>query len=260
MLFLNNFFTMNKYILLSTLILLNFNSYTQSTLHGVVHYESSYSQKNINNYFSKERKLLEDKDKEGVKIMDNIFLNTKKVKSTLTFSNKESIYKVNKKLSIIDRGNLAEKFSLLTAGGSNIFYTSIITNTNETQNCQTLDECFLIKSKFKKWQLTQETKEISGYVCYKAIFVENVKGKIVKTIAWYTPKITVSFGPKGYNGLPGLVLELDNEKLFFKATKIILNPKEKVKILKPTKGDKVTEEEFQVLVKKVSDHLFGKRN
>ncbi|MDD7915629.1 GLPGLI family protein [Polaribacter ponticola] len=54
----------------------------------------------------------------------------------------------------------------------------------------------------------------------------------------------VSFGPLGYAGLPGLILELEVYKKIYYAKKITINPKEEIKIEKLTKGIRVTEKEF----------------
>lgn len=226
---------------------LTVNTFSQSNLTGIVYYESGISQENIDNYFSKERKLL--KKKEQIKFADNLFLNSKEVESTLRFSLKEAIYEVKKKLNLKEKGNIIEKTNLIAAGGFNIYYQNIITKTLEIQNCETLGECFIIISKFKKWQLTQETKTIAGYLCYKATTIETRNNKEINIIAWYCPQIPVSFGPKEYNGLPGLVLEVQNNFRYFRATKLVLNPKEKILIKKPTKGKRVSQEEYNRMSK-----------
>lgn len=226
--------------------------FSQSKLTGAVYYESGISQHNIDNYFSKERNLI--KNKERIKFMDNLLLNSKKVRSTLQFSLNEAVFGVSKKLSIKDRGNITEKMNFMAAGGQKIYYQNALNKNLEIQNCQTLGECFLIVSKFKKWQLTQETKTIAGYICYKATSVIKSNNKNIQVVAWYTPQVPVSFGPKEYNGLPGLILEVENNFRYFRATKLVLNPKEKVIIKKPTKGKRVSQEEF----KKMSAEAFSK--
>jgi GLPGLI family protein len=73
--------------------------------------------------------------------------------------------------------------------------------------------------------------------------------KVIDTlniVAWFTNEIPGSFGPEMYQGqLPGTILEVDvnKGKTFFKAVEIA--PKTDVaKIKEPTKGKKVTAEEF----------------
>jgi GLPGLI family protein len=65
-------------------------------------------------------------------------------------------------------------------------------------------------------------------------------------VAWFTNEIPGSFGPDTYQGqLPGTILEIDvnNGRTSFKALEI--SPKVDVaKIKEPSKGKKVTAEEF----------------
>ena len=99
--------------------------------------------------------------------------------------------------------------------------------------------------------ITQESKMINNYLVFKAT---RSNGNI---IAWYTPKIPIGFGPKGEYGLPGLILELEIGNIVFKTTKIILNPKEEIKIKEPKGGKRVSYEEYKEIVKKAKKRVFG---
>ena len=72
-----------------------------------------------------------------------------------------------------------------------------------------------------------------------------------KVIAWYTPEIPYNFGPKDYNGLPGLILELQEDNLLISASKISIKLKEKKLIKTPTQGKKVTLREYDSIVKAI---------
>ena len=98
-----------------------------------------------------------------------------------------------------------------------------------------------------KWEIQKETKKIGEFECFKATteIIVNTKGRKHLITAWFTTKLPISFGPLGYDGLPGLILELEVYKKIYYAKKIMLNPKEEIKIEKPTKGIKVTEKEYQ---------------
>jgi GLPGLI family protein len=63
----------------------------------------------------------------------------------------------------------------------------------------------LIEKVEKTWKVTQESKKIGEYLCFKAIDIESTNTKM-KPIVWFTPQIPVSFGTLEYNGLPGLVI------------------------------------------------------
>jgi len=67
--------------------------------------------------------------------------------------------------------------------------------------------------------------------------------------AWYTPQIPVSTGPGVYQGLPGLILEINADKTVMLCTKVVMNADEKNAIEKPEKGEIVTREEYNTIVK-----------
>lgn len=65
-----------------------------------------------------------------------------------------------------------------------------------------------------KWQIVKEYKTIGNYECQKA--TTNFRGR--NYIAWFAEKIPVSFGPWKLNGLPGLILEVQDELNVIKIT------------------------------------------
>ncbi len=68
--------------------------------------------------------------------------------------------------------------------------------------------------------------------------------KKVNVVAWFTPEIPVSSGPSWYQGLPGLILEVNDDKTTILCTKIVMNPKEKGKIKRPKKGKVISNQDF----------------
>ena len=123
---------------------------------------------------------------------------------------------------------------------------------------------YIIADSIKKmnWKVAGETKVILGHTCMKAttqrmqesfrMTMDNGEAKREKVmdtmniVAWFTNEIPGSFGPDIYQGqLPGTILEIDinNGRNTFKAIEI--SPKVDVaKIKEPSKGKKVTAEEF----------------
>ncbi|SHN78010.1 GLPGLI family protein [Flavobacterium fryxellicola] len=89
-------------------------------------------------------------------------------------------------------------------------------------------------NKILDWEITTESKIIDGYLCYKAMYYDkfiNRKGvnTSVPIVAWFAPSLLYGYGPKYFNGLPGLILELNDRETTFYATSIsILNNKELV--------------------------------
>ena len=135
---------------------------------------------------------------------------------------------------------------------------------------------FLIKDTLpiSKWVMTAESKKIGAYTCYKAILTREIpqrvfgfgrqsenadddkpKMKKIDIVAWFTPQIPVATGPAKYNGLPGLILEVSAENTTILCTKIVMNPKEKLKIKVPKKGSEVNLEEYEEIRVKKSNEM-----
>ncbi|NHN27631.1 GLPGLI family protein [Flavobacterium jejuense] len=83
--------------------------------------------------------------------------------------------------------------------------------------------------------------------------VEQIKEKTIT--AWYCPEIPINQGPDKYWGLPGLILEVNDGTTVLLCSKIVLNSKEKVDIKTPTKGKKVTQKEYDDIVKKKMEEM-----
>ena len=121
-----------------------------------------------------------------------------------------------------------------------------------------------------KWKMSGESKNIGQYTCYKATYTKQVEEKVftfgswnqnnqtnqnkkpkkmidVEVVAWFTPDIPVSSGPSWYQGLPGLILEVSDDKTTILCTKIVMNPKEKTKIKRPKKGKTISNQDFVAL-------------
>ena len=62
------------------------------------------------------------------------------------------------------------------------------------------------------WELVDEEKQIQNYKAKKA----KTKAFGKNWTAWYTEKIPVAYGPYKFQGLPGLILELSDDKNNFK--------------------------------------------
>lgn len=131
------------------------------------------------------------------------------------------------------------------------------------------------------WTLENSTKKIGDYVCYKAISVVKVaekdladyedqrlknslksislltleppKDRII--IAWYAPAILVNHGPEKYQGLPGLILEVNDDGAVWSCSKLILNPLKKTIVKIPTKGKFILKKEYDILVEKLLETI-----
>ena len=159
-----------------------------------------------------------------------------------------------------------------------------------TNKKELFGKIFLVKDSItpSKWVMTGETKQIGIYNAYKATITKEVeerefnfgrrptrggesesepeapKMREVVMSAWFTPEIPVSTGPAMYGGLPGLILEINDDKTIILCTKVVINPKDKIKIKAPSKGKVVTRSEFDQIAenkaKEMEEMYQGRRS
>lgn len=105
-----------------------------------------------------------------------------------------------------------------------------------------------------EWKLINETKRIGDFNCFKATtLIEINQGlgivKDLVVVAWYATKIPINQGPREFWGLPGLILEIETEVNVISCTKIIIN-KDKIENIKvPSKGERISKQEFNDVMK-----------
>lgn len=83
------------------------------------------------------------------------------------------------------------------------------------------------------WEITEESKNINGYLCKKAI----THSYGMNFTAWFTEDIPVNAGPEKFDGLPGLILYIGNNHIEFVAEKIKTD-NIKLKLLQPALSKK----------------------
>ncbi|MBI9041875.1 MAG: GLPGLI family protein [Lutibacter sp.] len=133
---------------------------------------------------------------------------------------------------------------IFTASDSK-FYTSLKDSVS-LEELGSFDKGMIIKRILNEigWKLSNESKQIGVYTCFKATAIKVNPKKRIVVEAWYTPQISNGFGPKYYAGLPGLILELTEGGITYYATSIKLNSKNEPKIKKPEKGKIITHEQL----------------
>lgn len=202
----------------------------------------------------------------------------------LKFDKHTSTYKEEEKLKSPTKpqvGNTRTVVMSFGGGGAGSVYFKNIKENRFANQTEIMGKRFLVKDTLPKheWEMSSETKNIGNYTCYKASYsreVESVKmsfvngdskevkeKKMVTTTAWYTPQIPVSNGPKDYQGLPGLILEINDGTTTYVCTEIVLNQENKIAINEPEKGKVVSQEEYTKISRKKSKELmesFKSRN
>tara|TARA_R100001369_G_scaffold936_1_gene2934 strand:- start:546 stop:1058 length:513 start_codon:yes stop_codon:yes gene_type:complete len=160
----------------------------------------------------------------------------------LKFNDSVAVYEVINDNKAID--DMAISFS----GYRGVFYYDLIKEKNIKKQGK-----YLIEKDFKdfNWTLTDEVSIIDSLVCYKAISAIKIKRKrseIFKPVtAWYTTEICVSIGPDGFSGLPGLIVELQIDRVITRLRKIDFTEND-LNIELPNKGKRMTEKEFEIYI------------
>lgn len=79
--------------------------------------------------------------------------------------------------------------------------------------------------------------------------------KQILVTAWFSPQIPVGSGPGAYAGLPGLILELNTGRTTVLCSKLVLNPEKAIVIEAPDKGQEVSREEYNKIVKEKTEEM-----
>jgi len=173
----------------------------------------------------------------------------------LKFNPLESIYRVERSMPPDNVNKFEYKFSSSHFSRGIIYQNS---KTNEVLNeKETIGKNFLVKSPLNiHWEITSETKYIGKYKCYKAISSCLGCNKNQIVTVWFTPDIPVPFGPAGFGGTPGLILEASKFRYTLTATNIKLTDK-KLEIKKPDKGVEITAKELKELQMKARGRVMN---
>ena len=190
----------------------------------------------------------------------------------LSFNKEESIYKEDEKLEAPQPAGM--QLMIVNTGGSDLLYKNTKENRYTNQN-ESFSKLFLIKDILQDhdWELSGETKFIGDYECRKATTSrqvtvvqggvsingdkdlsenENEEPELREQIvtAWYAPEIPINHGPSNYEGLPGLILEVNDGTTTMICSKIVINPSKKITIVEPKKGKVLNQDEYDAIMEK----------
>ena len=135
----------------------------------------------------------------------------------------------------------------------NIWYSDYANGTFTNQKF-VFDDTYLLSDSLMKidWKLVpNETRDIAGFNCRKAV---GILFDSVYVFAFYTDEITISGGPMGINGLPGMILGITIPRMYSSwiATKLQVNGVNTNIIIPPQKGKKKKATDLQQTVKKAT--------
>ncbi|WP_312902214.1 GLPGLI family protein [Chryseobacterium taichungense] len=210
-----------------------------------------YSKSNLNVYYQ-------------VKFSNNINIPESK-KETLCILQLDNNYSKFSDYKSIQQDSIFEKFSHQERiGGKEInqllkvkeIWTNIVFKNKLTDSLIIQDKAkdryqYEEKLPVFKWIMSGEKKIILGYECKQA--KTQYRGR--EYTAWYTDKIPINNGPYVFGGLPGLILEIEDNKKHFHFEAIAVNQKPNDIYVRNDKSIyKVTRDKFRTVLQSYHDN------
>lgn len=106
-------------------------------------------------------------------------------------------------------------------------------------------------NKVVKWNILNESKNINGYSCVKAVTKYNGRNYT----AWFTKELPFPEGPYNFKGLPGLIVSLEDEKKYY-SFELRYFAKESINSAFPS-GKKITYSEFTKMRNDAKNNIIG---
>lgn len=202
-------------------------------------------------------------------MLKGILKKEEEVKTQLSFTENLSSYRErDADISEEDVNNNGLNFSSMMPNSDKIYQNLKVKTQVVSRDFQ--GKSFLIKDSIYsyKWNVTGNQKIISTIPCLEAVHEDSLS----KIRVWFTPQIPVSSGPKGLNGLKGLIVEAemlfkskeDVEELgniSIKLDRIVFEQPSKTELKEPKKGKVIKgEKAYKELIKEWMKESEGFQN
>ncbi len=186
------------FLLLVSFISIHVYSQSQFITKGRIMYEKTVNQ----------HKPLEEEgsDNDWWKEMMKSYPKLVKDQFELKFNETKSVYTLQKE-------NTDNKYMWGSKPNETDNVINDINNQSISIQREIFENTYLIKDSLRnfEWKITQETREIAGFECKKA--VTKICDSVV-VVAFYTDQIPVSAGPESMGGLPGMILGLAIPRMY----------------------------------------------
>jgi GLPGLI family protein len=239
---------MKHKIILLILIALNLNAQIQSfEITYDVLFEKSESLKVIKNNSENNS----DYDPTvSIALADALEFIAKNSKIKLVMDNEKSI-SYYEQMVVSDALEKNQKILIEAIVGQVYFHDC--TNKKSYQNSSFNGKKFNVVLPTKNWKITNETKMIGNFLCYKIIDINDSRNE-----SWFTYEIPNCSGPMQNFGAPGLILESKSLHLTYRASQINFKNVKTDKVKMP-KGEIVTKQEMNKIGQKARQAQYGRQ-
>ena len=231
-----------KKILILGLMLLNVCSFGQK-MSGRIIFETS---RDLGKTLAKAKFMSkEEKDRES-ETWKNQF--SQKTKMVLSFAPNSSFYTFENQQETTEDGTY-------TYTHDDFYITRDFEKQTYLDYQNILGKNYVVEDSLKplKWKIMNDLKEVSGYICMKAIAFDSLKSQKVE--AWFCTDLAVPAGPDRFFGLPGVILELILDDGAFAITSTVVDVSgttEYPRLPKKLKGKKINTLGYNKLI---SDYI-----
>lgn len=117
---------------------------------------------------------------------------------------------------------------------------------------------YFLEKKIKdyNWEIDKNKVVVNGYDCFKATTILTTEGRNgiqdIEIIAWFTPEINLPYGPIGFSGLPGMIIQIQRGNFITYLSDIKFQANEE-KIQLPT-DETISSKEFNEMMKKMNSN------
>lgn len=150
---------------------------------------------------------------------------------SLEFTDNQSVFTLDNNLDISEKDlKDAKLFTKVSSG--DYYWQDLYAAYHAIKSTPFMKGDYLLVDSFEngwhtKWKITGDSKEISGYKCFKATRDDlsldlDRNNRKYSVVAWFCPELPFPFGPIKYGGLPGLILELQTYTAVYGAKYIVI--------------------------------------
>ena len=207
---------MKNKILFILIFLLNSSLYSQNEGYAIYKVKTLEKNKEIST---------DNLDQKLITAIENSGKELENLKFKLLFNSNYSLYQEIEMLDNDANDNVSKKLSKIFSGYSGWVYSNSKRN-NIVEVKEIFGKKYFVESKINdfQWKIINKNEIVNGYNCNVATTKVKEEGrngiKEITVTAWFTNDLNLPFGPNGFSGLPGLIIQIQKGNIITYLTEI----------------------------------------